>query len=204
MDMPHRHLNVAQLYNMDTRLSAMIITTASSCLQCNSEIVYLFKRITNEAIPKFIKDPKLQRRADTLVNGMASNFFKDYAVKHFAGIIEIPHFNTLVDYILAETPTFLHSQEREQNFLDALMIFRNHTTMKFKHGLLAYHNKACSPTQCGWLKTDVFSCTNCVTVKPSCLSRSVCMGLHFSHFCTGSERSHSLKEQCLCEELKGH
>ncbi|KAM4015218.1 izumo sperm-egg fusion protein 2 isoform 2-T2 [Anomaloglossus baeobatrachus] len=154
MDMPHRHLNVAQLYNMDTRLSAMIITTASSCLQCNSEIVYLFKRITNEAIPKFIKDPKLQRRADTLVNGMASNFFKDYAVKHFAGIIE-------------------------QNFLDALMIFRNHTTMKFKHGLLAYHNKACSPTQCGWLKTDVFSCTNCVTVKPSCLSRSVCMGLHF-------------------------
>ncbi|XP_073422524.1 izumo sperm-egg fusion protein 2 [Dendrobates tinctorius] len=110
---------------------------------------------------------------------MASNFFKDYAVKHFAGIIEISYFNTLVEYILAEAQTFLHSREKDQNFLDALMTFRNHTTMKFKHGLLAYRNKACSPTQCGWLKMDVFSCTNCVKVKPSCLSHSVCMGLHF-------------------------
>ncbi|XP_077113639.1 izumo sperm-egg fusion protein 2 isoform X3 [Ranitomeya variabilis] len=131
-------------------LLAIVITTASCCFQCNSEIVDLFKRITNDAIPTHIQDPRLQKRADALMTGMASNFFKDYAVKHFAGIIEIPHFNTLVDYILAEAPTFLHSRER-----------------------------ACSPTQCDWLKIDVFSCTNCVTVKPSCLSRSVCMGLHF-------------------------
>ncbi|XP_077113637.1 izumo sperm-egg fusion protein 2 isoform X1 [Ranitomeya variabilis] len=160
-------------------LLAIVITTASCCFQCNSEIVDLFKRITNDAIPTHIQDPRLQKRADALMTGMASNFFKDYAVKHFAGIIEIPHFNTLVDYILAEAPTFLHSRERDQNFLDALITFRNHTTMKFKHGLQAYRNKACSPTQCDWLKIDVFSCTNCVTVKPSCLSRSVCMGLHF-------------------------
>ncbi|XP_077113638.1 izumo sperm-egg fusion protein 2 isoform X2 [Ranitomeya variabilis] len=135
-------------------LLAIVITTASCCFQCNSEIVDLFKRITNDAIPTHIQDPRLQKRADALMTGMASNFFKDYAVKHFAGIID-------------------------QNFLDALITFRNHTTMKFKHGLQAYRNKACSPTQCDWLKIDVFSCTNCVTVKPSCLSRSVCMGLHF-------------------------
>ncbi|XP_069804414.1 izumo sperm-egg fusion protein 2 isoform X3 [Dendropsophus ebraccatus] len=157
-------------------LLANVIPMAFSCFQCNSKVVEIFQKIRTDAIPTQLQGSKLRNRCDKLVEGMASNFFKDYAVKHFTGILEVHHYNTLVDYIQTEAQTFLLSKEKDQNFLDALATFRNQTTIKFKYALKIYRDKACSPTECGWLKLDVFSCITCKTVKPSCLSSSACMG----------------------------
>ncbi|XP_056398972.1 izumo sperm-egg fusion protein 2-like isoform X3 [Hyla sarda] len=131
-------------------LVASVITMASTCFQCNSKVVKIFEKIRKEVIPIQVQESKLRNRCDKLGKEMASNFFKDYAVKHFTGILD-------------------------QHFLDTLATFRNQTTMKLKSALKVYHDKACSPTECGWLKLDVFSCITCKTVKPFCLSRQVCM-----------------------------
>ncbi|XP_056398973.1 izumo sperm-egg fusion protein 2-like isoform X4 [Hyla sarda] len=128
-------------------LVASVITMASTCFQCNSKVVKIFEKIRKEVIPIQVQESKLRNRCDKLGKEMASNFFKDYAVKHFT----------------------------DQHFLDTLATFRNQTTMKLKSALKVYHDKACSPTECGWLKLDVFSCITCKTVKPFCLSRQVCM-----------------------------
>ncbi|XP_075696940.1 izumo sperm-egg fusion protein 2 [Rhinoderma darwinii] len=154
---------------------ASFIPMASSCLQCNSNLLEIFGKIRTEAIPIQIRVSKLRNHCYRILKGIASNFFKDYAVNHFTGIMEIHHYNTLVNYIEKEAQRFLHSKEIDEEFLDALVNFRNETTMKFKYGLKIYRDKACSPTECGWLKMDVISCSTCKTVKPSCLSRRECM-----------------------------
>ncbi|XP_056398971.1 izumo sperm-egg fusion protein 2-like isoform X2 [Hyla sarda] len=153
-------------------LVASVITMASTCFQCNSKVVKIFEKIRKEVIPIQVQESKLRNRCDKLGKEMASNFFKDYAVKHFT---EVHHYNALVDYIQTEAQTLLDSKEKDQHFLDTLATFRNQTTMKLKSALKVYHDKACSPTECGWLKLDVFSCITCKTVKPFCLSRQVCM-----------------------------
>ncbi|XP_069804413.1 izumo sperm-egg fusion protein 2 isoform X2 [Dendropsophus ebraccatus] len=151
-------------------LLANVIPMAFSCFQCNSKVVEIFQKIRTDAIPTQLQGSKLRNRCDKLVEGMASNFFKDYAVKHFTGILD-------------------------QNFLDALATFRNQTTIKFKYALKIYRDKACSPTECGWLKLDVFSCITCKTVKPSCLSSSACM--------VDEERmSFEFEEQGVKEEMR--
>ncbi|KAM3921569.1 izumo sperm-egg fusion protein 2 [Leptodactylus fuscus] len=157
-------------------LFAIGLTSASCCFQCNSKVVEIFNKIRTQVIPIQVRESRLRNRCDKLVKGMAENFFKDYAVKHYTGRIEIHHFNTLIDHIQAEAETFLHSQKTDQDFLDDLMIFRNETTLMFKRDLQIYRKKACSPTECGWLKMDVFSCSTCKTEKPSCLSPHICMG----------------------------
>ncbi|XP_071969322.1 izumo sperm-egg fusion protein 2 isoform X2 [Engystomops pustulosus] len=157
-------------------LVASVITMASSCYQCNTKIEKLFKKIKKDVLPKHVRDHHLLIRCEELFKGMSGNFYKDYAVKHFTGLIEIQHYNSLADYFYAEAQKLLHTKEKEQDLLDNIVKFRYETTMKLKHDLKSYRDKACSSFECGWLKAQVYSCSKCKKVNPLCLSYKVCKG----------------------------
>ncbi|XP_075459313.1 izumo sperm-egg fusion protein 2 [Ascaphus truei] len=70
---------------------------------------------------------------------------------------------------------YIYSPHKDQEFLDSLVNFRKHITLELKEALKSYHDKACSPTECGWLKLAVFSCSTCGEVKPLCLNHKACM-----------------------------
>ncbi|XP_071969323.1 izumo sperm-egg fusion protein 2 isoform X3 [Engystomops pustulosus] len=130
-------------------LVASVITMASSCYQCNTKIEKLFKKIKKDVLPKHVRDHHLLIRCEELFKGMSGNFYKDYAVKHFTGLIEIQHYNSLADYFYAEAQKLLHTKEKEQDLLDNIVKFRYETTMKLKHDLKSYRDKACSSFECG-------------------------------------------------------
>ncbi|XP_075047154.1 izumo sperm-egg fusion protein 2 [Mixophyes fleayi] len=128
-----------------------------------------------EALPNRFRDSRLRNRCEKLVKGMESNFFKDYAANHFTGLIETYQFNTLAQKLQKEAQYYLNAKEKDQEYLDSLVTLRKKTTLELKQALQDYHDKACSATECGWLKMNVYSCTMCTTVPPSCLSRLLCM-----------------------------
>ncbi|XP_063798764.1 izumo sperm-egg fusion protein 2-like isoform X1 [Pseudophryne corroboree] len=88
---------------------------------------------------------------------------------------EIHQFNTLVGKLLKEAQYYLNAKEKDQEYLDAMMNLRKNTTLRLKEALQFYQDKACSESECGWLKLSVFNCIQCMSVPPSCLGHKVCM-----------------------------